>query len=112
MLRFSMMMVSIVWGGGASVWAVRRLSGWAVSNATTPTAQPPLRPHSVNSLAQPVGGVDCRIVPRGEIERCSNAPGELPRPPRLHLVAPAHRVRPERTAQARHRRVGGNRVAE
>src|SRR6266566_1969256 len=77
-----------------------------------PTAQPPLRPHPVNSLAQPVGGVDFRIVPRGEIERCIDAPGELPRPPRLHLVAPAHRVRPERTAQARHRRVGGNRVAE
>src|SRR6266550_4652778 len=77
-----------------------------------PTAQPPLRPHPVNSLAQPVGGVDFRIVPRGEIERCIDAPGELPRPPRLHLVAPAHRVRPERTAQARHRRVGGKRVAE
>src|SRR5207302_390325 len=86
MLRFAMMIVSIV---GASDWAVRRSGGRAVSN---PSTMPTALLDQVNALVQRIGGVSGGGVPFRKIQGRVHPARDLAQAARGEPEGAPHRV--------------------
>src|SRR3989449_429607 len=108
--------VSIAWADPKGFACARRQTGGRAVRrpSATATAGPPVRQTAavlfdrVKALVQGVHDVARGVVPRREVEGGVYAPGDLAHPARDEREGAAHRIRPERAAEARGGREGGN----